>query len=99
MYSLMHSHQQLSFVQGDGSGYLEVSFEGNPLEGANAACNGGVQWPQIATIQIVGVGKVDTSSVTLQVKPLLCGSPCVAYIVKAVRFCFDADVQHHRRCI
>ena len=52
---------------GSGNGHLDVQFQGNPRAAGNDGCTGGIDWPALDAVRIMGVNEVDTSSVTVQV--------------------------------
>ena len=57
-------------TQASGSGQLQVTFAGSPA-GNSTSCSAGINWPNVDTIDVLGLSNVDTSSVALTVWPLL----------------------------
>ena len=57
-------------AQASGSGQLQVTFAGSPA-GNSTSCSAGINWPNVDTIDVLGLSNVDTSSVALTVWPLL----------------------------
>ena len=52
-------------MQAAGSGQLEVTWTGNPA--GNGGCTN-VPWPDIETIDVLGLTGIDTASVSLMVR-------------------------------
>ncbi len=50
------------------NGLLTVAYTGTPGGAADAACTGGVQWPVLDDIEVLGVGAINLSSVAVTVR-------------------------------
>ena len=51
------------------NGVLTVAYTGTPGGTPDAGCTNNVQWPAVDDIEILGVGPVNVSSVTVTVRP------------------------------
>lgn len=51
------------------NGVLTVAYTGTPGGTPDAGCTNNVQWPAVDDIEILGVGPVNVSSVTVTVWP------------------------------
>ena len=51
------------------NGVLTVAYTGTPGSTPDAGCTSNVQWPAVDDIEILGVGPVNVSSVTVTVRP------------------------------